>query len=69
MDVKRIGVKVSGWEDQSRMNFVIQEEEVEESIGEEAETSHKLTNEEHIEENPCDNREQSETEGEVVSEF
>jgi len=69
MDVKRNGVKVSGWEDQSRMNYVIQEEELEESIREEAETSHKLTTEEHLEENPCDNREQSETEGEVISEF
>ena len=57
MDVKRSGVQVSGWEDQSRMNFVIQEEELEESIGEEAETSHKLTNEKHIEENISDNKE------------
>ena len=64
---------MSGWEDQSRINYVIQEEEVEESIKEDAsiETSQKLTNEKH-EENPCDNKEQSETEGEVhkyVSEF
>ena len=57
MQVKRSEVQVSGWEDQSRMNYVIQEEELEESIGEEAETSQKLTNEEHLEENPCDNEE------------
>jgi hypothetical protein len=62
-------VQVSGWEDQSRMNYVIQEEEVEESIGEEAEPSQKLTNEEHLEENLSANKEQSETDGEVVSEF
>jgi hypothetical protein len=51
------------------MNYVIQEEEVEESIGEEAETSHKLTNEEHQKENLSANKEQSETDGEVVAEF
>ena len=60
-------MQVSGWEDQSRINIVIQEEEVEESIGEEAETSHKLTNEEHLKENLSANKEQSETDGEVVS--
>ena len=69
MEVNRSGVQVSGWEDQSRMNFVIQEEEVEESNGEEAETSQKLTNEELLEEYLSANKEQSETDGEVVSEF
>jgi hypothetical protein len=62
-------VQVSGWEDQSRMNYVIKEEEVEESIGEEAETSQKLTNEDHKQKNLSANKEQSETDGEVVAEF
>ena len=73
VDAKRSEAQESGWEDQSRMNYVIQEEEVEESIKEEAsiETSLKLANQQ-LEENPSGNQEQSETEGEVqisVSEF
>ncbi len=64
---------MSGWEDQTRMNYVIQEEEVEESIKEQGsiETSQKHINKHH-EENPSDNIEHSEIEGEVqksVSEF
>jgi len=44
VEAKRSEAQMSGWEDQRRMNFAIQEEEVEESIKEEAsiETSHKL---------------------------
>jgi hypothetical protein len=51
------------------MNYVIKEEDVEESIREEAETSQKLTNEDHKQKNLSANKEQSETDGEVVAEF